>query len=104
MPAGHGKEMGFSYAVDNWHSQMQPRNTDLAPKDAPSPLLCRSLQRSDCTAWGWGEVSPCLDNLLCWSAPASGDISALSSALFPASSPASFAWEGGRFAGLRVSL
>lgn len=43
MPAGTHQGDGISCTVDGWHSQMQLGNADLAPKDASSPIHCRSL-------------------------------------------------------------
>lgn len=72
--------------------------TSWLPGMLPVPIPCRSFWAGDCMAW-FVLLGP-----LCWSALASGGISALSSALFSASSPASLAWEGSRFASLCVSL
>lgn len=36
---------------------------DAASQIASNPFPCRFLHWDDCMAWGWGEVSSCLDNL-----------------------------------------
>lgn len=36
---------------------------DAASEITSNPFPCRFLQWDDCMAWGWGEVSSCLDNL-----------------------------------------